>query len=79
MHGNVSAYNMSRRGALLRKIGKLMRSQEDLEMAIKIEPHFLDAYWQRHLLYLLQGDHYVRKIIIIFCLLLKVVYYLYRV
>lgn len=61
LHGDVNAYNLSRRGALLRKIGKLLRSQEDLELAIKTEPHFLDAYWQRHLLYLLQGDHYVRN------------------
>ncbi|RDD46126.1 Tetratricopeptide repeat protein 6 [Trichoplax sp. H2] len=58
LHNKVTAYNLSRRGALLRKIGQLLRSQEDLELAIKMEPQFLDAFWQRHLLYLLQGEDY---------------------
>ncbi|XP_069130069.1 uncharacterized protein [Argopecten irradians] len=49
------AFDHCRRGALLRKLGMVKkRAEEDLEKAIQLEPTLLDAYWHRHLLYLLQ-------------------------
>ncbi|KAM9294421.1 tetratricopeptide repeat protein 6 [Gastrophryne carolinensis] len=50
-----SAFHYCRRGALNRKIGNLHLALQDLEMVIKHEPQLLDAYWHRHLIYLLQG------------------------
>ncbi|XP_075469416.1 tetratricopeptide repeat protein 6 isoform X2 [Ascaphus truei] len=50
-----SAFHCCRRGALNRKLGKLILALQDLDMAIKHEPLLLDAYWHRHLIYLLQG------------------------
>ncbi|XP_059155839.1 uncharacterized protein LOC131940934 [Physella acuta] len=51
---NPTAFDLCRRGALYRKIGKLKKAQIDLDRAIKLEPDLLDAYWHRHLLYILQ-------------------------
>ncbi|XP_064636762.1 uncharacterized protein LOC135493378 isoform X2 [Lineus longissimus] len=49
-----NAFDLCRRGALYRKIGKLCLALSDLNRAIEMEPMLLDAYWHRHLLYLLQ-------------------------
>lgn len=36
-------------------MGKISQAWEDLNLAIEKEPMLLDAYWHRHLLYLLKG------------------------
>ncbi|KAH9523334.1 hypothetical protein Btru_066421, partial [Bulinus truncatus] len=51
---NPTAFDFCRRGALYRKIGQLKKAEADLDRAISIEPDLLDAYWHRHLLYILQ-------------------------
>ncbi|GFN98631.1 tetratricopeptide repeat protein 6, partial [Plakobranchus ocellatus] len=51
---NPSAFHFCRRGALYRKIGQLRKAENDLDRAISMEPGLLDAYWHRHLLYILQ-------------------------
>ncbi|XP_052281417.1 uncharacterized protein LOC127878913 isoform X2 [Dreissena polymorpha] len=48
------AFDFCRRGALYRKIGYIKAAEEDLSKAIVMEPLLLDAYWHRHLLYVLQ-------------------------
>ncbi|KAJ8298279.1 hypothetical protein KUTeg_024810, partial [Tegillarca granosa] len=48
------AFDFCRRGALCRKLGMVKRAQDDLDGAISMEPMLLDAYWHRHLLYILQ-------------------------
>eukprot|EP00794_Sanderia_malayensis_P018055 gene18055-19864_t len=50
------AFHHCRRGACYRKIGELKNAWDDLEKAIELEPKLLDAYWHRHLLYLLQDN-----------------------
>ncbi|XP_063803913.1 tetratricopeptide repeat protein 6 [Pseudophryne corroboree] len=50
-----SAFHYCRRGALNRKLGNITLALQDLDMVIKLEPQLLDAYWHRHLIYLLQG------------------------
>ncbi|XP_073410285.1 tetratricopeptide repeat protein 6 isoform X2 [Dendrobates tinctorius] len=50
-----SIFHYCRRGALSRKIGNLTPALQDLDLVIKLEPQLLDAYWHRHLIYLLQG------------------------
>ena len=37
------------------QLGKLKQAHEDLDKAIELEPTMLDAYWHRHLLFLLQN------------------------
>ncbi|XP_074005679.1 tetratricopeptide repeat protein 6 [Numenius arquata] len=49
-----SAFHYCRRGAIQRKLGKLKSAMDDLEKAISLEPLLLNAYWHRHLIYLLQ-------------------------
>ncbi|KAK6975950.1 tetratricopeptide repeat protein 6, partial [Biomphalaria glabrata] len=49
-----TAFDYCRRGALYRKIGQLKKAECDLDRAINMEPDLLDAYWHRHLLYILQ-------------------------
>ncbi|XP_012943224.1 uncharacterized protein LOC101857057 [Aplysia californica] len=51
---NPTAFDYCRRGALYRKIGQLKKAEMDLDMAISLEPDLLDAYWHRHLLFILQ-------------------------
>ncbi|KAL4230368.1 cytochrome c oxidase subunit 1 [Mactra antiquata] len=48
------AFDFCRRGALYRKIGYMKAAEDDLSRAIMMEPLLLDAYWHRHLLYVLQ-------------------------
>ncbi|XP_018419983.1 PREDICTED: tetratricopeptide repeat protein 6 [Nanorana parkeri] len=50
-----SSFHYCRRGALHRKLGNLRLALQDLDMVIKQEPQLLDAYWHRHLIFLLQG------------------------
>ncbi|XP_074853635.1 tetratricopeptide repeat protein 6 [Carettochelys insculpta] len=52
--GNSSAFHYCRRGAINRKIGKLKSAMDDLEKAISLEPLLLNAYWHRHLIFLIQ-------------------------
>ncbi|XP_022099054.1 uncharacterized protein LOC110983798 isoform X2 [Acanthaster planci] len=49
-----SPFDLCRRGAMYRKLGKLKQAWEDLNQAILLEPQLLDAYWHRHLLFLLR-------------------------
>ena len=37
------------------QLGKIKSAQEDLDLAIKLEPMLIDSYWHRHLLFLLQN------------------------
>ncbi|KAM5129116.1 tetratricopeptide repeat protein 6 [Mantella aurantiaca] len=50
-----SVFHYCRRGALHRKLGDIQLALQDLDTVIKHEPQLLDAYWQRHLIFLLQG------------------------
>ncbi|XP_055496523.1 uncharacterized protein ttc6 isoform X4 [Leucoraja erinacea] len=54
VQGKKSAFNYGRRGALRRKLAQLQLAMADLNQAIKLEPMLLNAYWHRHLIYLLQ-------------------------
>ncbi|XP_015759885.1 PREDICTED: uncharacterized protein LOC107339154 [Acropora digitifera] len=55
--GNESvAIFLCRRGAVHRKLGLLKKAWNDLNRSIELEPKHLDAYWHRHLLYLLQEN-----------------------
>nr|XP_055028766.1 uncharacterized protein ttc6 isoform X2 [Misgurnus anguillicaudatus] len=54
--GNHRAFDLTRRGALQIKLGHLNLALEDLNAAISLEPHLLDAYWHRHNIYLLRND-----------------------
>ncbi|XP_078324094.1 uncharacterized protein LOC111124594 isoform X6 [Crassostrea virginica] len=54
--GKPKAFDLCRRGALYRKVGMIKAAQIDLDLAIKMEPLLLDAYWHRHLLYLLRDQ-----------------------
>lgn len=47
---------LCRRGSLLRQVGKLKSSKEDLDRCVQIQPRFSAAYFQRHLLFLIQGN-----------------------
>lgn len=50
-------FNLSRRGGLFRKLGLFHDALNDLSLAIYIEPSFMDAYWQRALIYMI-FEHY---------------------
>ncbi|PAA62172.1 hypothetical protein BOX15_Mlig000887g4 [Macrostomum lignano] len=50
-----SAFQLCRRGALRRKLGYLRGAREDLDRCIGQEPRYLDAYWHRHLLKVLEN------------------------
>lgn len=50
-------FSLSRRGGLLRKLGLFHDALNDLSLAIYIEPSFMDAYWQRALIYMI-FEHY---------------------
>ncbi|KAK7142700.1 hypothetical protein R3I94_012150 [Phoxinus phoxinus] len=54
--GNHGSFDRCRRGALYIKLGYLNQALEDLNAAISLEPHLLDAYWHRHSIYLLRND-----------------------
>ena len=46
-------YDFCRRGAILRKLGRIEPAFADLTRAIELEPTMVDAYWHRHLVHLL--------------------------
>ena len=50
-------FSLTRRGGLLRKLGLFHDALNDLSLAIYIEPSFMDAYWQRGLIYMI-FEHY---------------------
>ena len=50
-------FSLTRRGALLRKLGLFQDALNDLSLAVYVEPSFMDAYWQRALIYMI-FDHY---------------------
>jgi tetratricopeptide (TPR) repeat protein len=50
-------FSLTRRGGLLRKLGLFHDALNDLSLAIYIEPAFMDAYWQRALIYMI-FEHY---------------------
>ncbi|XP_012992794.3 uncharacterized protein ttc6 [Esox lucius] len=52
-----NAFDLCRRGALQKKLGWLKQALEDLNAAISLEPYLLDAYWQRHSIYLLRNNY----------------------
>ncbi|XP_064609394.1 LOW QUALITY PROTEIN: uncharacterized protein LOC135473473 [Liolophura sinensis] len=49
------AFDIGRRGAIYRKLGKLKKASDDINRAIQMEPLLLDAYWHRHLVSLVLG------------------------
>lgn len=50
----ISPFDLTRRATLFRKLGFIKKALDDLNMALEIEPNFVDARWQRHLVYLVQ-------------------------
>ncbi|XP_066550487.1 uncharacterized protein ttc6 [Amia ocellicauda] len=50
------AFDLCRRGALLKKLGHLTLALEDLNTVIAREPLLLDAYWHRHSIHLLKRN-----------------------
>ncbi|CAF2782630.1 unnamed protein product [Rotaria sp. Silwood2] len=50
-------FSLTRCGALLRKLDLFHDALDDLSLAIYIEPSFMDAYWQRALIYMI-FEHY---------------------
>ncbi|XP_056011741.1 uncharacterized protein LOC125682590 isoform X3 [Ostrea edulis] len=66
--GKPKPFDLCRRGALYRKVGMIKAAQIDLDLAIKMEPLLLDAYWHRHLLYLLRDEKQQAKLDLTFIL-----------
>lgn len=50
----MNAFDLTRRATLFRKLGFIKKALEDLDLVLEIEPNFVDAHWQRHLVYLVQ-------------------------
>lgn len=50
-------FSLTRRGGLFRKLGLFHDALNDLSLAVYIEPSFMDAYWQRALIYMI-FEHY---------------------
>ncbi len=50
-----NAFDLARRGTLYRKLGQLSLALKDIQDALEIESNYVDAYWQRHLIYLTQN------------------------
>ena len=49
-------FHLCRRGACYRKVGELKKALDDLNRAIEVEPKLTDAYWHRHLVFLIQDN-----------------------
>ena len=47
-------FDLVRRGTLYRKLGFIKKALDDFNLAIDTEEKFVDGYWQRHLVYLVQ-------------------------
>ncbi|UJR32034.1 hypothetical protein I4U23_019502 [Adineta vaga] len=56
-HNPHDVFSLTRRGGLLRKLGLFHDALNDLSLAIYVEPSFMDAYWQRALIYMI-FEHY---------------------
>lgn len=54
IQNQLNAFDLARRGTLYRKLGFIKKALDDLNLAIDMEPNFVDAYWQRHLVYIIQ-------------------------
>jgi hypothetical protein len=54
IENRANGMDLCRRGTLYRKLGLIKLGLDDLNRAIEMEPHMLDAYWQRILIYLVQ-------------------------
>lgn len=50
-----NAFDLCRRGCLFRKLGMLKLALNDLTQVIELESNYIDAYWNRHLIYLAQN------------------------
>ncbi|XP_067933193.1 uncharacterized protein [Watersipora subatra] len=48
-------FDYCRLGAIQRKLGQLKAARENLDKALSLEDSLVHGYWQRHLLFLLQG------------------------
>ena len=48
-------FNSTCSSSLFLQLGKLKQAWDDLNQAIALEPMLLDAYWHRHMLYLLRN------------------------
>ena len=42
--------------SLVRKLGHIRKAKEDLDTALGLEPNLVDAFWHRHLLFLLEDN-----------------------
>jgi hypothetical protein len=49
-----TCFDLTRRGALNRKLGFIKLALNDLNKALSLESNYIDALWQRHLIYLVQ-------------------------
>ena len=54
IESKAAAFDLARRGSLYRKLGFIKLALDDLNKALSMEKNFVDAYWQRHLIYLVQ-------------------------
>jgi hypothetical protein len=52
IEAKLNSFDLTRRATLYRKLGFLKKALDDLNLAISMEANFVDAYWQRHLVYL---------------------------
>jgi tetratricopeptide (TPR) repeat protein len=50
-----NTFDLCRRGCLFRKLGMLKLALNDLTQVIELESNYIDAYWNRHLIYLAQN------------------------
>lgn len=50
----INAFDLTRRATLYRKLGFIKKALDDLNLALEMEFNFVDAHWQRHLVYLVQ-------------------------
>lgn len=55
MNAQLTAFDLCRRGTLNRKLGLLKLALDDINGALRMEPNFVDAYWQRHLIHFVQN------------------------
>lgn len=54
IENRTTCFDLTRRGAIYRKLGFLKLAMDDVNKALRLERGFIDAYWQRHLIYLVQ-------------------------
>ena len=54
IEAKTNAFDLTRRGAIYRKLGFIKLALNDLNKALTLEMGFIDALWQRHLIYLVQ-------------------------